>query len=37
MVDAPLSRSLSMDAVRVTEAAAIAAARWSGSGDELAG
>ena len=36
MVGAPLSRSLSMDAVRVTEAAAIAAARWSGSGDELA-
>ena len=31
-----LSRSLGMDAVRVTEAAAIAAARWSGSGDELA-
>ena len=31
-----LSRSLGMDAVRVTEAAAVAAARWSGSGDELA-
>ena len=36
MVDVVLSRSLSMDVVRVTEAAAIAAARWSGSGDELA-
>ena len=32
----PLDRSLALDAARVTEAAAMAAARWSGSGDELA-
>ncbi len=31
-----LSRSLGMDAVRVTEAAAIAASRWTGTGDEAA-
>ena len=31
-----MDRSLSLEAVRVTEAAAIAAAQWAGSGDELA-
>lgn len=36
MVVELLDRSLSLDAVRVTEAAAMAAALWTGSGDEAA-
>jgi len=34
MPDAPLDRNLALDLVRVTEAAAMAAARWMGRGDK---
>ena len=37
MAGTPLNRNISLEIVRVTEAAALAAGRWMGRGDKIAG